>query len=153
MEKIFHHRRHTWFIPVLIDTPFLPLHSEMRMATILLSAIEKNMKKLSSMLVLLFCVTGLSGQDLFYLSLAGTPEQVQAAIDAGAKVNDHDEFGRTPLMLAAAKNNNPDVITTLLNAGADAKAKDIEGKTAFASCFVNVFLHSFVTSRYLLMRY
>ena len=37
----------------------------------------------------------------------------------------------TPLMYAAKYNENPDVITTLLNAGADAKAKSIEGKTAF----------------------
>jgi len=34
-------------------------------------------------------------------------------------------------MFAASFNKNPDVITTLLNAGADAKAKSIEGKTAF----------------------
>ena len=34
-------------------------------------------------------------------------------------------------MYAAGFNKNPDVITTLLNAGADAKAKSNEGKTAF----------------------
>jgi ankyrin repeat protein len=33
-------------------------------------------------------------------------------------------------MLAAGANRNPEVITTLLKAGADAKAKDRRGKTA-----------------------
>jgi len=39
--------------------------------------------------------------------------------------------GMTPLMDAAMNNHNPEVITTLLKAGADAKAKDSAGKTAF----------------------
>jgi ankyrin repeat protein len=34
-------------------------------------------------------------------------------------------------MVAARYNQNPEVITTLLKAGADAKAKDSAGKTAF----------------------
>ncbi|HQJ23369.1 MAG TPA: ankyrin repeat domain-containing protein, partial [Rectinema sp.] len=68
---------------------------------------------------------------LFDLVIAGTPEQVQAAIKSGAQVNDSDTLGQTPLMHGAECNDNSDVITTLLNAGADAKAKSIEGKTAF----------------------
>jgi ankyrin repeat protein len=34
-------------------------------------------------------------------------------------------------MAAALANPNPDVITALLSAGADAKVKDKDGKTAF----------------------
>jgi ankyrin repeat protein len=34
-------------------------------------------------------------------------------------------------MFAAMYNKNPEVITTLLTAGADVKAKDLRGKTAF----------------------
>ncbi len=50
---------------------------------------------------------------------------------AAADVNALNIFGGTPLMYAAEYNPNPDVITTLLKAGADAKAKDKAGKTAF----------------------
>jgi ankyrin repeat protein len=40
--------------------------------------------------------------------------------------------GSTPkLMYAAGNNQNPEVITTLLKAGADGKAKSTDGKTAF----------------------
>lgn len=73
----------------------------------------------------------LFAQSLFDLVKMGTPEQVQAAIKSGAQVNDSDTLGQTPLMHGAECNENPDVITTLLKAGADAKAKSIEGKTAF----------------------
>ncbi|MDP7560231.1 MAG: ankyrin repeat domain-containing protein, partial [Planctomycetota bacterium] len=41
-----------------------------------------------------------------------------------------DEDGWTPLMHAARYNSNPEVITVLLKAGANAKAKDGAGKTA-----------------------
>ena len=37
---------------------------------------------------------------------------------------------QTPLMRAAGNNSNPEVIEVLLNADANAKAKDKEGKTA-----------------------
>jgi len=76
------------------------------------------MKKWSIELVLLFCGMCLFAQSLFDLVETGTPEQVQAAINAGTQVNDSDTLGQTPLMLAAECNENPDVITTLLNAGA-----------------------------------
>ena len=108
---------------------FLPLHSEIRMANILLSLMEVNMKKLFFMLVLLFCVTSLFGQDLFTLARIGTPEQVQAAINAGEKIDDRDEDGFTPLIYAAALNENPDVITTLLNAGAKIDDYNKDGMT------------------------
>lgn len=59
------------------------------------------------------------------------PDVITTLLKAGAKVDDRDEDGMTPLMYAAWFNPNPDVITTLLKAGADAKAKDYSGKTAF----------------------
>ena len=88
------------------------------------------MKKLSAVLMFFFCFTAmLFAQNLFDLAPRGTPEQVQAAINAGAKIDDRDPVGATPLMRAAAWNKNPDVITTLLNAGAKIDHKDIFGET------------------------
>ena len=62
----------------------------------------------------------------------GTPHQLQAAIDQGEDVNAQDKLlGWTALMYAARFNQNLRVITTLLKAGPDGKAKSNEGKTAF----------------------
>lgn len=43
---------------------------------------------------------------------------------------EQDRYGWTPLTVAAYNNPNPKVLTVLLEAGADAKAKSNEGKTA-----------------------
>ena len=43
---------------------------------------------------------------------------------------EQDRYGWTPLTVAAYNNPNPKVLTVLLEAGADAKAKKNEGKTA-----------------------
>jgi len=60
----------------------------------------------------------------------GTPESVQAAINQGADVNAQDPlYGRTPLLWAAWRNQNPEVITILLKAGADVNMKDANGCT------------------------
>src|ERR1700722_1241734 len=50
---------------------------------------------------------------------SGTPEQVTAAINAGADVNAKDPKGQTPLFEAAKMNPNPGVIAALIKAGAD----------------------------------
>ena len=47
----------------------------------------------------------------------------------GADVNARNTTGATPLMLAAARNRDPDVIKALINAGADVNAKDNAGRT------------------------
>ena len=87
------------------------------------------MKKWSIALVLLFCGMYLFAQSLFDLVKTGTPEQLQAAIKAGAKLDDRDTIGMTPLMRAAVFNENPAVITTLLNAGAKLDDRDKNGMT------------------------
>ena len=60
------------------------------------------------------------------------------ALEAGAEVKNQDKYGETALMFAATHNPNPGVITTLLKAGADAKAKSTEGKTAFYYAQLNL---------------
>ena len=60
----------------------------------------------------------------------GTPQDVQNAINKGAKVNTRGKGGLTPLMLAAGFNENPDVIATLLHAGANVNAQNKDGMTA-----------------------
>ena len=88
------------------------------------------MKKWSMALVLLFCGMCLFAQSLFDVVTTGTPEQVQAAIKAGARIDDRDNwFSDTPLMWAAFLNENPDVIMALLNAGAKLDDRDRVGRT------------------------
>ena len=41
-----------------------------------------------------------------------------------------DKNGWTPLHVAALTTENPEVVTTLLDAGADLKARDKNGRTA-----------------------
>jgi ankyrin repeat protein len=63
--------------------------------------------------------------DFFRLvSEGGTPDDIQAAISNGADVNAQGKDGRTPLMGAAAYNQNPEVITILLKADAGIEARD-----------------------------
>jgi hypothetical protein len=88
------------------------------------------MKKLSAVLLFFFCFTAmLFAQDIFTLAESGTPEQIQAAINAGAKIDDRDNDGETPLMYAAWFNENPEVIKLLLDAGARIDDKDVIGRT------------------------
>ena len=56
---------------------------------------------------------------------------------AGAKMDDRDSKGGTPLMSAAHDNPNPDVIKILLEAGADVKERDGSGGTPLMSAAYN----------------
>ena len=56
---------------------------------------------------------------------------VQAAIDAGADLEARDEYGRTPLLIAARSNENAEVVQLLLDAGADATATNENGENAW----------------------
>jgi ankyrin repeat protein len=51
-------------------------------------------------------------------------------LESGARVNDSDQYGKTALIGAAGACRNPKVLTVLLAAGADPKAKDMLGNTA-----------------------
>jgi ankyrin repeat protein len=69
--------------------------------------------------------------DFFDLVKYGTPKDIQVALKEGVNVNARDEFNVTPLMLAASNNTDPVVLIILLNAGADPKVRNADGKTAF----------------------
>jgi ankyrin repeat protein len=68
------------------------------------------------------------------LMLAATycaPDVVKTLLDAGAKVNDADIRGMTPLQFAVSSEaQNPAVVTLLLKAGAEINAKSSVGETA-----------------------
>ena len=60
-----------------------------------------------------------------------SPELIATLLDAGAEVNAKDVRGMTPLMLAAAsENQNAKVIALLLKRGADPNIKSENGETA-----------------------
>ena len=73
------------------------------------------------------------GQDTSFHELVktATPQEIREAINNGADIEARGERERTPLMYTAWFNQNPEVITTLLDACADGKVRDIDGKTAF----------------------
>jgi len=59
----------------------------------------------------------------------GTPENIQAFLEAGADVMARTKDGDTPLHSAAGFGRTAGVIEALLEAGADPKAKNQNGKT------------------------
>ena len=63
-----------------------------------------------------------------YFEMA-TVADVMECVAAGADPNARDENGGTPLHGAAMINDNPAIITALLDAGADASARDAQGQT------------------------
>ena len=82
------------------------------------------MKKWSIAILFLLSSICLFAQDIFGTAKFGTPQDVLAAIKAGASLNERDNLGMTPLMWAAANNTNPEVITALLKAGARLDDRD-----------------------------
>jgi len=64
------------------------------------------------------------------VSASGVLSTMEALLQAGAKVNESDQRGNTPLMLAAAE-CGPEVVERLLQAGADSYATNALGLTAF----------------------
>ncbi len=80
---------------------------------------------------LLAAASALAQKSLVAVAMFGTPQDVQAALEKGADVSERGFHGMTPLIAAAAFNQNPEVILLLLKAGADIEARDSEyGSTA-----------------------
>ncbi|GHS89640.1 hypothetical protein AGMMS49957_13270 [Synergistales bacterium] len=71
-------------------------------------------------------------REFIELCAKGKPNEVEAAIKNGAKINARlGEYGMTALIYAARGNPNPDVIALLLKNGADAQAREKwDGKRA-----------------------
>lgn len=65
---------------------------------------------------------------------------VNALIAAQANANARDPDGSTPLMYAAERSREPEVIMILLSAGADGKLTSAEGLTAFGYARSNVWV-------------
>jgi ankyrin repeat protein len=100
---------------------------------------KKRMGIVAALAVLMATSAYAQKSDFFELVKTGTPQDVQAAIVQGANVNARDKStdenwqdknDKTPLMYAAGYNQNPEVITALLKAGANIKAQDLVGRTA-----------------------
>jgi ankyrin repeat protein len=74
----------------------------------------------------------MSGEDFLELCEEGSLQQIKDAIENGANVNAKDRLGTTPLHVATWK-PRPELITVLLEAGADVNAKDGEDWTALTN--------------------
>lgn len=84
-------------------------------------------------LVLGFCfltAAQVFGQSLFDIVLTGTVNEVQQAIENGAEINARTIIDRTALMIAAEYQDNPEIISALVQAGAEINARDKDGLTA-----------------------
>jgi uncharacterized protein len=58
-------------------------------------------------------------------------KSIKLLLDHGARVNDRDQAGETPLMRSAKKRGNLEIVQLLLEAGAQVNAVDPSGATAF----------------------
>ncbi len=67
---------------------------------------------------------------LLALSKTGSAQEIQDALDAGADINAQNNWGTSALLMAAEYNTNPDVITMLIQAGADVNISDEDWNTA-----------------------
>ena len=88
------------------------------------------MKRLSLLLLLINLGTVFAEQDFLALCRDGTLDDINSYISSGQNVNIADEYGQTPLMYAATANQNPQIITVLLQAGANINAQTVAGWTA-----------------------
>jgi ankyrin repeat protein len=66
-----------------------------------------------------------------------TPERAQAFLDRGADVNVKDERGMTPLHHAQLNQQNLELLTLFLEAGADANARGVIGTPLFYAAAYN----------------
>jgi len=72
---------------------------------------------------------------LMYAAFDGNAEICRILIDAGANVDAQDKFGGTALMHAIFGNghddNKAEIVTLLVNSGADTRIKNHDGRTAY----------------------
>ena len=90
--------------------------------------------RLASLLLTAFLLTTCESPDCAtwnteaFFKLA-TPGDTRTCLQAGADVSARDSTDLTPLHLAAAWNENPEVALTLIRAGADLNARSARGET------------------------
>ena len=70
------------------------------------------------------------GETPLMFASRSNPEAIRILINAGADVNARNDSGKTSLMLAAQFSSDPEVITTLLEFGADPNMVDANGLKA-----------------------
>ena len=63
--------------------------------------------------------------------MSANTDVIKLLIEKGLDINDVSSGDHTVLMVAAGRNQNLEVIETLVEAGADLFAKNYEGKTAY----------------------
>lgn len=69
---------------------------------------------------------------LMHASSESNAETLKILIEHGADLNAREDwYGYAPLMIAAQRTANPEIVKTLLKAGANGRLKSYEGKTAF----------------------
>ena len=84
---------------------------------------------MSVALMVLLSTTLYAQKDFFELVSTGTSARVLAAIREGANATDGDRLGVTPLMAAAARNPDPQIVALLLAAGAQVGGRDAMEET------------------------
>ena len=68
-------------------------------------------------------------QDVFHAAKTGSLEELTASLEAGGSLAARDAYGQTPLMYAAADNDDPTLIELMLAEGADVNAQSDAGWT------------------------